>query len=87
MSLPSFKRNPQCPKCGHDGIHFEYTAEQSDKAICGYIKKEHRDEHIHLECARCAYGESGSWIMAVAGDPNRTVGFRLPSGSTGIESE
>lgn len=76
MTLTAFKRNPTCPKCGHDGIHFEFQSAQKGKASCGTLKAEHREEHIHLECARCAYGKSGAWIMAVVEDPERSVGFR-----------
>ena len=77
MTLPAFKRNPSCPKCGHDGIHFEYEAAQKGKATCGHLDRDHKDEHIHLECARCSYGSGGKWIMAVAENPDRIVGFRL----------
>lgn len=84
MTLPAFKRNPVCPKCGHDGIAFDYRAETKvpdedhrPTAGCGWTGPLHFGEHIHLTCGRCAYGKGEPWMMAVAENPNRTVGFRL----------
>lgn len=83
MTLPEFKRNPQCPKCGHDGIAFDYKAETTSKtedfrpsAACGWATEVHFQEHIHLTCGRCTYGKQEPWIMAIAADPRRSVGFR-----------
>ena len=82
MTLPAFKRNPVCPKCGHDGIVFDYKAakENADEdrriASCGMTSDPHFEEHIHLECNRCSYGKNLVWIMSVAESPERLVGFR-----------
>lgn len=84
MTLPAFKRNPRCPKCGHDGIHFEYTDGQKERSTCGFVNEMHLAEHIHLECSRCAYGKNRPWVMAIAENPDRIVGFNVFRDSTGV---
>lgn len=82
MTLPSFKRNPTCSKCGHDGIAFDYRSatkwnpDERQVASCGFTSEEHFAEHIHLTCSRCGYGKGDPWVMAVSEDPKRVVGFR-----------
>lgn len=87
MTLPTFRRNPTCPKCGHDGIGFDYKAETKVKeedyrpaASCGWGAEMHFAEHIHLVCARCGYGKAEPWVMGPATDV-RHVGFRLRGAS------
>jgi len=92
MALPPFIRSPTCPKCDHDGISFHYydskslsLGEWKQVASCGATNSDHFEEHIHLVCARCDYGDKVPWIMATSPQA-RQVGF-VPRVTTNLVVE